>query len=158
MKKVWLWLMGSVVVLGLGAGLAFALRRPPVGAPAAETVTAEVVARGLEVYASQYCGVCHSLRAAGAKGAFGPPHDAMGVIAGARFQDPNYRGEATSAEVYLRESIVSPKAYLVPGYGLTHHHMPAYTSLSEADLDALVKMLLAQTGGSTVSSASQGGE
>lgn len=148
MKKLWLWLV-SVLVLCSGTSLALALSKPSVAAPATEAVTTEVVARGLEVYGAQYCGTCHRLTAAGAQGMFGPVQDAMGVIAGARIGDPNYRGEATSAEAYIRESIVSPRAYLVPGYAITHHHMPAYTALSEADLDALVKMLVAQTGGST---------
>lgn len=144
--KVWLQLVGSVLVLGLGAGLAFALIKPTARAPATKAVTAEVVARGLELYKMQSCGTCHELKAAGTEGVFAPPHDALGMIAGARIQDPHYHGQATSGEVYIRESIVNPKAYLVPGYGLTYHHMPAYTSLNENDLNTLVQMLLEQTG------------
>lgn len=45
------------------------------------TANPEVMARGLAVYQSYYCGACHQLDAAGSKGVFGPPHNAMGVIA-----------------------------------------------------------------------------
>lgn len=105
-----------------------------------------MVARGIEVYGAQYCSACHQLSVADAHGIFGPPQDAMGVIAGARIQDPGYRGSATTAEAYIRESIVAPEAYRVPGYEVTHHRMPAYTSLSEEDLDALVQLLLSRVG------------
>ena len=130
------------LVIGLGTGLVLALSKPPVNAAA----EAAVIARGLDVYHAQYCGICHSLTAAGTTGTFGPPHDAVGVIAQARIQDLHYHGKATTAAAYIRESILNPQAYLVPGYALTYHHMPAYTSLSENDLDALVTMLLGQTG------------
>ena len=99
---------------------------------------------GLQVYTQYYCGICHRLDAAGTKGAFGPSHNAMHVIAGARIQDPNYRGTATTAEEYLRESILEPEAYLVPGYVATPHRMPAYTHLSDPELDALVFLLMQQ--------------
>lgn len=34
-----------------------------------------------------------------------------------RLMDPSYQGEATDAEGYLRESMINPNAYVVPGYG-----------------------------------------
>lgn len=105
----------------------------------------EVVSRGREVYRASYCGACHTLSAIGARGAFGPSHDAMGVIAAARLQDPGYQGAATDAEGYLRESITAPSAYLVPGWSMSSHAMPAY-DLPEQDLNALVTFLLAQDG------------
>lgn len=106
------------------------------------TVSPAQFERGLEVYLASYCGVCHQLALAGSGGPFGPPHDAMGVVAAARVADPNYRGAAGDAAGYIRESIVAPDAYLVPGYGAGRHRMPSYAGLDEADLDALVAMLL----------------
>ena len=99
---------------------------------------------GLEDYKKYYCGMCHRLDAARAKGTFGPPHNAMGIIAGARIQDPSYSGEATTPAEYIRESIVQPKAYVVPGHVVTPHEMPAYTQLAEEELGALVYLLLVQ--------------
>ncbi len=100
------------------------------------------IARGVEVYKSQYCGVCHELSTAGSVGRSGPTHESMGTIASQRILDPSYTGTATTAEEYLRESIVVPTAYLVSGYEQTRYRMPAYTSLNEPELEALVQMLV----------------
>jgi hypothetical protein len=62
----------------------------------------------------------------------------MGAIADERIQAPGYAGSATTAEDYIRESLLDPKAYLVPGYEVTSHHMPAYVHLEEGDINALV--------------------
>lgn len=101
-----------------------------------------LLAQGLELYLSQGCGICHTLSKADSKGVFGPPHDALFVIAQARFQSPDYPGEAASAEAYIRESLLEPSAYIIPGYALTRFHMPAYTHLSQEDLDALIYLLM----------------
>jgi hypothetical protein len=66
----------------------------------------------------------------------------MGSTAVQRIQHPDYDGGATSAEDYLRESILQPKAFVVPGYENSNHSMPAYTALSEEQVMALVQMLL----------------
>jgi len=100
------------------------------------------IARGLEVYKSQYCGVCHTLSTAGSTGTTGPTHEGMGTIASQRIRDPDYVGAATTPEAYLRESIVAPAKYLVSGYELTRYRMPAYTNLDEAEVGALVEMLV----------------
>lgn len=113
------------------------------GAAEGDERDARLRARGVDVYLEQSCGTCHALGLAGTRGPFGPPHDAMGVIAAARVLDPGYRGEATDAAGYVRESIVAPLAYVVPGYAGTYHRMPAYTFLNDADLDALVALLSA---------------
>lgn len=99
---------------------------------------------GLETYRHQYCGICHRLDAADTGGVFGPTHNAMGRTAAGRIQDPNYGGTATTAEAYIRESIVDPDAYIVPGFEFTRHRMPAYTALGDVELDALVQLLLEQ--------------
>jgi hypothetical protein len=39
-----------------------------------------------------------------------------------RLDAENYRGEATTVEGYLRESMVAPNAYVVPGYGKKGSH------------------------------------
>jgi nitric oxide reductase subunit C len=104
----------------------------------------ELLQKGVEIYKQYYCGVCHAFSAADTKGQFGPPHDDLDVIAAARIQEPNYRGKATTAAEYVRESIVDPEAYIVPGYAATPHRMPAYTQLSEQELEALIHLLLQQ--------------
>lgn len=106
--------------------------------------TAELIATGLAVYRAQYCGVCHILDAAETQGTFGPTHNGMGVTAAQRILDPTYTGKARSAAEYLRESIVDPPIYIVPGYSMSSHRMPVYTHLPAADIEALTALLLAQ--------------
>lgn len=98
-------------------------------------------ARGIQLYLENGCGTCHAFSAAGTSGGFGPAHDAMAVVAAARIQDAAYRGEATDVPGYVRESIVAPSAYVVPGYGASYHRMPPYSFLADEDLEALVALL-----------------
>jgi mono/diheme cytochrome c family protein len=102
------------------------------------------VITGVEVYRAQYCGVCHTLDAAETRGPFGPTHNRIGTIAAERIADPGYTGNATTAEEYIRESIIDPAVYIVPGSALGRYRMGAYTMLSETELDALVQFLLEQ--------------
>lgn len=67
-----------------------------------------------------------------------------GALAPECIQNPDYHGGATTAAGYIRESIVDPGAYIVEAYGASRHPMPSYAHLSNADLDALVRMLLSQ--------------
>jgi cytochrome c2 len=108
------------------------------------TKTAAQVERGFKVYKEQFCGLCHQLDAAGTGGKFGPPHNGIGSMAGQRIQEARYSGAATTAAEYVHESIVKPKAYIVAGYETTPHQMPVYSHLSEADIEALIQMLLQQ--------------
>ena len=103
-----------------------------------------MIASGLQVYQEQYCGVCHQLGTAGSGGLFGLTHDGMGTTARQRLQNPDYAGDAATAEEYLQESILRPKAFIVPGYENSSHAMPAYTALSQEQIMALVQMLLAE--------------
>lgn len=104
----------------------------------------EKAEQGLQVYKASYCGLCHQNTAAGTKGIFGPPHDGIAVIAEARILDPYYRGKAKTAEDYIRESILEPEIYQVPGFELSPHRMPNYKHLAENELDALIFFLLHQ--------------
>jgi nitric oxide reductase subunit C len=45
----------------------------------------------------------------------GPSLGGIGSRAAERLADPGYDGSARSAEDYLRESIVAPSAFVVPG-------------------------------------------
>lgn len=111
----------------------------------------ELVAAGTAIYLQQYCGVCHQLDAIGTSGTFGPDHANVGNLAEERIHDPTYSGTATTAADYLYESLVAPDVYIVPGYTLTPHQMPAYTHLPEEELRALVVMLLAQRSTTAIS-------
>ncbi len=102
---------------------------------------ADLVTIGIQIYQEQGCIGCHQLDAANANGQTGPTHNGMGAITEERMSDGTYTGEATTAEEYMHESIVNPGAFLVEGY---QNIMPAYSQLSEDQLNALVQMLLQQ--------------
>jgi cytochrome c2 len=127
-----------LIILGITLSQAV-LADVPEGEVAA---SADLAERGLELYLANSCGVCHSFSKANTKGSFGPAHDGLSVIVLARIQDPNYKGEATTAEAYIRESLLSPERYLVPPYGSSRYKMPAYVNLSEDDIEALIYFLL----------------
>lgn len=127
---------------GFGSSTPIDGARASAGGASDSLASDSLSAHGLDVYRSQYCGVCHEFRPAGSLGSSGPTHDGIGLIAARRVRDPKYTGNATTAEEYVRESIVAPTAYLVPGYEHTMYRMPAYTMLSESDLEALVQLLL----------------
>jgi len=103
---------------------------------------AALVAAGLTVYREQYCGYCHVLDTARSAGTFGPTHNGMCTIAAQRIRDASFSGSASTAEDYILESIVDPLAYVVPGYERTRYRMPAYTNISEEELNALVMLLM----------------
>ena len=100
---------------------------------------------GLRLNHANYCGTCHRSTLAGTAGIFGPTHDGLSETAGKRIRDPAYTGKATTPEAYVRESIREPGAYRVPGFEHTRFLMPAYTQLTDAEVDALVRMLLWRT-------------
>lgn len=99
---------------------------------------------GIDVYLANYCGMCHTLAVAETRGIFGPVHDGIGRVAEERIADPAYTGNATTPAEYIYESLVDPRAFVANDYKLTRHPMPAFTHLSEEDLNALVALLVAQ--------------
>ncbi len=103
---------------------------------------AAVIARGIEVYRANYCGACHTLQVANTRGMFGPAHDHAATMATTYLALSAYNGSATTPAEYIRESIVSPDIFYTPGYEATNHHMPAFGHLPDADIEALVTLLL----------------
>jgi nitric oxide reductase subunit C len=66
------------------------------------------------LFASQGCGACHSLKP-GEK-IVGPSLAGVGKTAADRIKAADYHGKATTGELYLKESILDPSAYIVPGF------------------------------------------
>ncbi|MBI3522630.1 MAG: cytochrome c [Chloroflexi bacterium] len=110
----------------IGACMASALLLSCTEAPASEPV-----ARGRQVYRALDCGRCHQIAGEGAR--LGPELTNIGTVAAARVP-------GVTAEEYLRQSIVSPSAYVVRGYPDTMPH-GLQLGLSAADLDALIAYL-----------------
>ena len=97
-----------------------------------EPPATDPVSRGRQLYRSLACGNCHEPNLFGQRN--GPPLDNLGTVAPTRVP-------GMSAEEYIRQSILDPGAYLVPGY---QDSMPRGLGrdLSPTDLDALVAYLL----------------
>jgi cytochrome c oxidase subunit 2 len=92
---------------------------------------------GLAVFQQNGCGGCHTLKAAGATGKVGPDLD-------------NLKQEAAQAKrgalkAFIRESIVTPGAYLAPGYPDSMPHIFG-TQIPADKLNQLVDYLAAQAG------------
>ncbi len=97
---------------------------------------------GIIAYQSNGCIGCHTLAAAEAVGAVGPSHDSIATTAQERIADPAYTGNATTAEEYIRESILEPGIFTVPGY--PENVMPSFSTIADEQIDAIVAMLLEQ--------------
>lgn len=92
---------------------------------------------GEQIFTAAGCAGCHTFGPAGSTGTIGPSLDDLQSAAGDR--EPG-----KSAEEYVRESLTSPDAFLVQGFGNT---MPSFEGrLTDQQIDALVEYLL-QTGG-----------
>lgn len=143
MKWVIAPLLTLLLLAGTGCMLSFAALGwpPPV---AVDEPDPTLIAEGIRIYRANYCGTCHILSAANTRGTFGPEHDSAGLLAERYLALDSYKGTATTAAEYLRESILNPGVFYTPGYEATSHHMPAFGHLPEADIDALVYMLLHQ--------------
>jgi cytochrome c oxidase subunit II len=97
---------------------------------------ADATAQGRQVFIGSGCSGCHALKDANAAGQVGPGLDGIGTRAASTVP-----GQST--EEYIRTSIIVPAEHVVSGY---QPIMPATydTSLSEAELNALVEYLAAQ--------------
>jgi hypothetical protein len=73
------------------------------------------------------------------------PRLVLGTTGSQRLADPRYRGQAKTVHAYVVESVLSPGAYVVPGYA--DHTMPRWygQKLSATALDRMATYLEALT-------------
>jgi mono/diheme cytochrome c family protein len=90
-------------------------------------------AAGKAVFASAGCGACHTYTPAGSSGTVGPNLDELPAAA----QKAN-RG---TLDQYVHESIVSPNAYITPGYSANIMPQTFGTTLKPQQIDDLVAFL-----------------
>jgi cytochrome c oxidase subunit 2 len=110
-----------------------AAKQVPSETPAAGS---DAMAQGRQVFSQSGCSGCHALKDANATGQVGPGLDNIGPRAASAVP-------GQGAEEYIRSSIVKPAEHVVSGY---QPIMPGTygTTLSEAELSALVQYLAAQ--------------
>ena len=93
---------------------------------------------GKAIFASNSCAGCHTLKAAGATGKVGPDLDNLPAFA---------KGTGQPLDAFIRESIVMPDAYVEKGFPPGVMPKTYGSSLSKAQLDALVQYLVGSTTG-----------
>jgi len=87
----------------------------PVGMDLTQSLPAGDAERGADLAQSKDCLGCHRNLPVGPL--YEPEGEpAIGARAATRIEQPDYHGQATTAEQYLLESIVSPEAYVVEGF------------------------------------------
>jgi cytochrome c551/c552 len=87
-------------------------------------------ANGKSLFASNGCVSCHTYKPAGSKATVGPDLDKLASYAKTAKQP---------LDTFVRDSIVNPNAYVQKGF--PPNVMPNFSSLSKAQVDALVKFL-----------------
>jgi mono/diheme cytochrome c family protein len=120
----------------------------PAGPPVGTDINVELpdgdAQNGEALATSQGCTGCHISTATGPAWLPSQGSPGIGDRAAERLTQPDYTGQATSAEQYLLESIVDPNAYVVEGF--VENLMPgnygeSLTSQEAADLIAYMSTL-----------------
>jgi len=93
---------------------------------------------GKSIFASNGCGSCHTLKAAGATGKIGPDLDKL----------PAYAAQAHQPlEKFIHDSIVTPNAYIQPGFSKGIMPQNFGTTIPADQLNTLVQFLIASSKG-----------
>jgi len=121
------------------------------GAPVAQPVGTALdtalpqgnVDNGQKLFASQGCAACHSLQPD--VRIVGPSLAGIATRTADRIKASDYKGQAKTGDQYIRESIVQPSAYVVPGFpdGIMPKDFGT-AKLSAQDLADLIAFLLTQ--------------
>lgn len=94
--------------------------------------------KGKDLFTSKQCTTCHTLSAVpAAVGVIGPPLNGIATTAASRV--PNQ-----TAEVYLRTSMKTPDAFIVPGFPGPPSLMVLPVPVTDAEINDLVAFLLTQ--------------
>ena len=134
----------SLITLALGAVSVHRLGSGPRAAVAA----AGDPARGAKLFATLACASCHDVGRPWPGGPLCPNLGNIATEAARIIRRRDYRGRARDAAGYIRESIVDPNAYIVPGPmyrqadGQSVMPKDFGQTLTAAQLDDLVAFLL----------------
>ncbi|HLY94370.1 MAG TPA: cytochrome c [Gaiellaceae bacterium] len=117
------------------AGATTTAATPTTTAAAAPTTTAAAspTAEGKTVFAANGCGSCHTFQPAGTTGKIGPDLDKAPAADAKKANMP--------LAAFVRESIVKPDAFIAPGYQKGLMPTTFGSSLTKAQLDALVAFI-----------------
>ena len=88
---------------------------------------------GAAVFKNSGCGACHTFTPAGSTAKVGPDLDKLAAYA---------KQAKQTLDPFVRDSIVSPNAYIQPGYPKNVMPQTFGQALSKQQLDALVRYLI----------------
>jgi hypothetical protein len=87
------------------------------------------------LFLTKGCTGCHSIQGLATTGQIGPDLTSIGEIAGDRV-------EGLSAEEYIAQSLATPEAFIVPGFGADTAGAMPDLNLTEGEIAALVEFLM----------------
>lgn len=138
MKRIPLSMLHQALQISAVAGVLLAACGPQGGDP--ERGRALYLQQSLGEAGAPGCVGCHSLEPE--RVIVGPSHAHVASRAELVVASDNYDGEASSAAEYLRESILKPDAYVVPGFDPGLMYDRYQDVLSEDQIADLVAFLL----------------
>jgi mono/diheme cytochrome c family protein len=122
----------------VAAYVAYAADRPGDDSGALATAGLAQAKTGEQIFTAAGCAGCHTFSPAGSTGTIGPDLNDLEAAA-TKF------GKGKPPEDYVRESIVKPEAFIVPGFG---NAMPSFQGrLTDQQIQALIDYLLQNGGG-----------
>lgn len=105
----------TALAAGTGAGVVGgAPVAQPVGVALDTSLPAGNADNGKNLFTAQGCAACHSLKPD--EKIVGPSLAGIATRSSERIKASDYKGQATTGEQYIRESIVQTSAYIVPTY------------------------------------------
>jgi cytochrome c2 len=111
----------------------------PAAQPAAPAGTGNA-ANGAKLFEANGCQACHSFK--DGEKIIGPSLYHAGSVGANRIKGADYRGKAKTAEDYIRESILDPNLYVVPGFPSGVMVQDFAKKVSSQDIDDLVAFVL----------------
>ena len=135
--------LGMKGILQVGAAMAEV--QESTDQPAADTSNNDMA---LAAFQKGACGSCHTIDGVpNASGVIAPDLSMLNSMAEEQIKNESYTGKATTADEYIRESIIDPGIYLAPecpSGACPANVMPATISstLSEDEINAIVQYLL----------------
>lgn len=116
--------------------------------PQADSSNQDEIARGAKLFHVYLCDSCHYTELSYPGGLYAPNLGNISQEAERIIHSPEYKGKAKNAAEYIRESILQPNVYIVPGKdyldkpGVSAMYQNFAQEMPESDLDAIVAYLL----------------
>jgi cytochrome c oxidase subunit 2 len=126
-------LLVALALVAAGCGGGGGGKQAGSGAAPAGTGQTGKPSTGKQLFMSNGCGGCHTLAAAGTTGTTGPDFD--------RQLKSDAQADHKQLQAFVRESIVSPNAYIAKGYQPNIMPQSFGSTLSPQQLDTLVSYI-----------------